>query len=208
VGLTRFQAAFGRAPYGVYEVGGVRLILISSADPSPSPYPPFDLLTGSFTDDPNEAVPGGTIAEDVREWASSLGPAGPTFIVLHHPGYPYLGFPALVFGLDQSSTEFLADLAEQTEAWGIICGHTHRSALSDLAGVPLIEVPSPKEWPYAYGFLEVSDEGWGFNLYPAGDEALVAEASLSANVLIRRYARGPDEARAFSTHAPLRERSR
>jgi len=202
VGLERFESVFGRAPYGVHQTEDVRLILLDSADPSESPFPPFDLLSGTFTSDPNEAVPGGRISEEVVDWASELGPDGPTFIVLHHPPYPYLGFPALIFGLDEASTEFLAGLTARTGAWGIICGHTHRSALSELAGVPVIEVPSPKEWPFGYGIVEVSDEGWSFNLHPVRDELLVAEASASSNALIRRYARGPDEARSFAATAP------
>lgn len=203
VGLERFRAAFGREPYGEFRAGRVRLLLVNSADPRPSPFPPFDLLTGMFADAPHESVPGGTISAEVAEWAAGLGEDGPTFLVLHHPPHPYLGFPPLVFGLDQPSTEVLADLAVRTRAWGIICGHTHRCARSELAGVPVIEVPSPKEWPFGYGMLEVSEEGWAYNLLPAGTEELVTQASFGANAVIRRYARGPDDARAFSVGVPL-----
>jgi predicted phosphodiesterase len=202
VGQERFEAIFARKPYGVHDRGRVRVILLNSADPQESPFPPFDLITGTFTSDPNEAVPGGSFAEETVAFAESLGPDGPTFIVLHHPPYPYLGFPALLFGLDEPSTAVLRALVKRTGAWGIFAGHTHRSALSRLDGVPVLEVPSPKEWPFGYGIVEVSDEGWAFNLHPAGDEALVAESSGSANVVIRRYSRGPDEARAFSAPAP------
>ena len=203
VGLERFRAVFEREPFGLYETDRVRVILLNSADPRESPFPPFDLLTGTFTSAPNEAIPGGRIQEDCAAWAAGLGPdPRPTFIVLHHPPHPYLGFPALLFGLDRESTQVLADLVVRTKAWGVICGHTHRSALGEVAGVPLIEVPSPKEWPYGYGVVEVSDRGWAFNLQPAGDELTIAEASFSANAVIRRYSRGPDEARAFSIEVP------
>lgn len=197
-GLDHFASAFGRLPYGIHEQDGVRVVVVNTADPAASPYPPFDLVSGSFTDDPNEAVPGGRIAEDVAEWMAGIEPGPPTFIILHHPPYPYTGFPPLVFGLDEGSTRHLAALAGRTGAWGIICGHTHRSAISDLAGTPVIEVPSVKEWPFGYGVVEVADEGWAFNLRPVTDEALVTEASARASLLFRRYARGPDEARGFS----------
>lgn len=196
VGRERFAAAFERAPYAVYEADGVRLVLIDSTDPEASPFPPFDLFTGAFTEGPNESVPGGSISPEVAEWMASIEPAGPTFIALHHPPHPYLGFPPLVFGLDEASTRLLADLATRIDAWGILCGHTHRSALHSLDGVPTIEVPSSKEWPFGYGMVEVSDEGWAFNLRPISDRALVERES--AGLLFRRYARGPDEARAFS----------
>lgn len=202
VGQERFQSVFGRKPYTVYDTGKVRVIVLNSADPRESPFPPFDLLTGTFTSDPNEAIPGGSFSEETIAFAGGIGDGSPTFIVLHHPPYPYLGFPAIMFGLDEPSTVVLADLAKRTNAWGIIVGHTHRSALSDLDGIPVLEVPSPKEWPYGYGIVEVSDGGWAFNLNPAGDEQLVAEASVAANAVIRRYSRGPDEARAFSAPAP------
>jgi predicted phosphodiesterase len=202
VGQQRFESVFGRKPYAVHDTGRVRVILLNSADPRESPFPPFDLITGTFTSDPNEAIPGGSFSEETIAFAESLAADGPTFIVLHHPPYPYLGFPAIMFGLDEPSTGVLRDLAKRTNAWGIIAGHTHRSALSDLDSIPVLEVPSPKEWPYGYGIVEVSDDGWAYNLHPAGDEQLVAEASVSANALVRRYARGPDEARAFSAPAP------
>lgn len=203
VGLDRFRHAFGGEPHGEFRVGPVRMLLVNSADPRPSPFPPFDLLTGTFADAPHESVPGGTISEEVAAWAAQLEPEdGPTFIVLHHPPHPYFGFPPLVFGLDQPSTQVLADLATRTKAWGIICGHTHRCARSELAGVPVIEVPSPKEWPFGYGMLEVSDDGWAYNLMPAGTDEIIAQASYGANAVIRRYARGPDDARAFSAPAP------
>ncbi|HLG92993.1 MAG TPA: hypothetical protein VKY15_08455, partial [Acidimicrobiales bacterium] len=153
--------------------------------------------------DPKESIPGGTFSEEVAGWAAEREAEDiPTFIVLHHPPYPYLGFPALLFGLDEPSTRVLEDLVVRVKAWGIICGHTHRCALSQLAGVPVLEVPCPKEWPFGFGVVEVSDEGWAYNLHPVGSEELVAQSSFSANAVFRRYSRGPDEARAFSTAVP------
>lgn len=203
MGLERFRAIFEREPYGEFRGERVRLLLLNSADPRESPFPPFDLITGTFTSDPKESIPGGSFSAEVAEWAASIEPDDvPTFIVLHHPPYPYMGFPALVFGLDRKSTDVLEDLAIRVRAWGIICGHTHRCARSDLAGVPVIEVCSPKEWPFGYGVVEVSDEGWAYNLHPVGSDELVAASSFSANVVIRRYSRGPDDARAFSATVP------
>ncbi|MBW3588143.1 MAG: metallophosphoesterase [Actinobacteria bacterium] len=195
-GLERFTRHFSRKPFEVIEGNGVRLIALNSAIPQASPFPPFEMTAGRFTDEPNESVPGGRFSDEVKEWVQTLESDGPTFIALHHPPYPYLGLPPVLFGLDEESTQVLSDLLERTGAWGIICGHTHRSALYDLKGVPVIEVPCPKEWPFAYGVIDVSDEGWAFNLKPVTDRSLVEEGSSRTNVLFRRYARGPDEARA------------
>ncbi|HLI55820.1 MAG TPA: metallophosphoesterase [Actinomycetota bacterium] len=203
VGLERFRSVFGAEPYGEFRSERVRLIVLNSADPRESPFPPFDLVTGTFTNDPKESIPGGTFSEEVAGWAAEREAEDiPTFIVLHHPPYPYLGFPALLFGLDEPSTRVLEDLVVRVKAWGVICGHTHRCALSQLAGVPVLEVPCPKEWPFGFGVVEVSDEGWAYNLHPVGSEELVAQSSFSANAVFRRYSRGPDEARAFSTAVP------
>jgi hypothetical protein len=203
VGLERFRAAFGTEPYGEFRSDRVRVILLCSADPRESPFPPFDLITGTFTNDPKESVPGGSFSGEVAAWAAERQPEDlPTFVVLHHPPYPYLGFPALVFGLDEPSTRVLEDLVTRVRAWGVICGHTHRCARSELAGVPVIEVPSPKEWPFGYGIVEVSGDGWAYNLHPVGSTELVTQSSFAANAVIRRYARGPEESRAFSAPAP------
>lgn len=197
VGLQRFENAFGVEPYSINEVKGVRIIMVNSADPTASPFPPFDIVMGGFTAEPNESVPGGRISEEVAEWMAGIKADGPTFIVLHHEPFPYLGFPPLVFGMDDKSSQALADLVRRTRAWGVICGHTHRSATYDFAGAPLLEVPCAKEWPFGYGVIEVSDDGWAFNLKKISDQEIVSEQSRRFSILHRRYAGGPDEARAF-----------
>jgi 3',5'-cyclic AMP phosphodiesterase CpdA len=196
-GLERFAAAFERKPFDVYEAGGVRVLAINSADPAASPFPPFDIVQGGFSGEPNESVPGGLIGEEAAEWLSGFVPGGPTLIFLHHPPYPYFGFPPVTFGLDEPSTKILADAVKRTRAWGVICGHTHRSALYDIAGVPMLEVPSPKEWPFGYGIVEVTDQGWSFNLLPLSDRSIYETASVKTNSVIRNYSRGPAEARGF-----------
>jgi hypothetical protein len=199
-------------------VGGVRLIVIDSADPTPSPFPPFDLVGGAFTNERSETLPGGRFSDETAAWVASIGPDGPdgaggsgqgrpTFVILHHPPFPYLGFPPLVFGLDQRSTGLLAGLVERAGVWGVICGHTHRSHRTEIAGVPVVEIPASKDWPFGYGMLEVADAGWAINLHPVDDEALVADVSPEAGLLFRRYARGTPEGRAFSIHRPPRERA-
>ncbi|MGH2770271.1 MAG: metallophosphoesterase family protein, partial [Actinomycetota bacterium] len=201
VGLGRFRETFQCQPSGLHEADGFRMILLNSADPAPSPFPPFDLARGGFTDDPNEAVPGGALSEETVEWMAGIEAGEPTFVVLHHPPYPYLGFPPIVFGLDHASTQALADFVERTAARAIFCGHTHRSAAYRLGKVPVIEVPALKEWPFGYGVVEAGERGWAFNLRPITDQRLVEEASPRGSLLFRRYARGPDEARAFRSPA-------
>jgi predicted phosphodiesterase len=198
-GLQHWNDVFGLPASSVHEADGIRVVMINSAAPSVSPFRPFDFITGDFVDGPKESVSGGVIGEEAAAFIDTLEPGPPTFIVLHHPPFPYLGIPPVLFGLNEPSSNLLAKAVEKSGAWGVICGHTHRSAIYGFAGVPFIEIPSTKEWPFGYGIVEVSEKGWSLNLKPISDEGLIAEASKHANVIVRRYARGPEQARAFST---------
>jgi 3',5'-cyclic-AMP phosphodiesterase len=198
-GADRFRTALGQEPSGVHEAEGVRLIVVDSSDPTPSPFPPFDLVGGTFTNDRRETLPGGTFSDETATWLASIGPSDqPTFVFLHHPAHPYLGFPPLVFGLDERSTGLLADLVERAGVWGVICGHTHRCHRTEIAGVPVVEIPASKDWPFGYAILEVADEGWAMNLHPIADKALIAALSADVGQVFRRYSRGTPEDRAFS----------
>ena len=197
VGLERFTAAFGTEPNAVYEHNGVRAIVLNSADPRISPFQPFDMLNGEFKDAPPQSVPGGVFDEKTLEFMRGIEPAGPTFILLHHPPHPYLGMPPLVFGLDQASTSALAELAERVNARAIFCGHTHRCYLTDLDGIPVVEVASSNDWPFGYYIVEVTESGWSFNLYPVPYDADLDPMN-HRDYLFRRYATGPDEARSLA----------
>ena len=197
LGRTWFKESFAVPSYGVHQHDGFALVVIDSSDPRPSPFPPFDLLTGGFLDQPNESVPGGSFSPEVLSWLEEVETQGPTLMFLHHPPHPYLAFPPLVFGLDENSTRALSDAARRLGAMGIVCGHTHRSVRYELDGVPVLEVPSTKEWPFGFGMIEIGASGWSFNLVQIDSADLVETASTEAGVLFRRYARGEDEARSF-----------
>jgi len=196
-GMERFNAAFdGIKPYTEHVENGIRVIVLDSADPRRNPFPPFDLMTGEFKDVPPQAVPGGTFSEEVIDWMRGLEPAGPTFIVLHHPPYPFLGVPPLVFGLDQAGTAHLAELAVKVGAKAIFVGHSHRCNLNYLEDVPVFELASACDWPFGYNMVEVTDQGWSLNLRPIDYEPDLDPMS-HRDYLFRRYATGPKEARSF-----------
>jgi predicted phosphodiesterase len=197
LGMERYRAAFVEKPYGVRTQNGVRVIVINSADPRRSPFPPFDMMIGEFKDAPPQTVPGGTFDEETIEWLRTLKPDGPTFIVLHHPPYPFLGVPPLVFGLDQASTAHLAELAVRVEAEAIFAGHSHRCHLNYLEDVPVFELASASDWPFGYNIVEVTEEGWSLNLRPIEYEDPELDPMSHRDYLFRRYATGPDEARAY-----------
>lgn len=196
-GFEWFEQTFDTRPYSIRHVGDVRIIVLNSADPKRSPFPPFNMMAGEFTDDPPQSVPGGTFSQEIIDWMRNIGPGGPTFIALHHPPYPFLGLPPLVFGLDQASTAHLAELAVRTDAQGILCGHSHRCRVSDLEGVPVVEVASSQEWPFGYSVVEVTEHGWSFNLLPIDYDPQLDPAD-QRDYLFRRYATGPPDARSFA----------
>lgn len=197
MGLERFQSSFGAAPYSMQRCGDVRVIVLNSADPARSPFPPFNMMAGEFTDDPPQSVPGGTFSAEMIEWMRGIEPEGPTFIALHHPPYPFMGLPPLVFGLDQASTAHLAELAIRTDARAIFCGHSHRCRVDELEGVPVVEVASSSEWPFGFSTVEVTEHGWSFHLHPV-DYDPKQDPQDQREYLFRRYATGPDEARSFA----------
>jgi predicted phosphodiesterase len=196
LGLERFTKAFGTEPNAVHEHNGVRVIVLNSADPRISPFPPFDMMTGEFEDAPPHVVPGGTFSEETLQWMQGVGSDGRTFILLHHPPYPYLGMAPLVFALDRASTDELAELAERVDARAILCGHTHRCHLTELNGIPVFELASCTDWPFGYSMVEVTERGWSLNLYPVPYEAEIDPMS-HRDWLFRRYSTGPVEARSF-----------
>ena len=196
LGMERFQAAFDTKPCGVRTHNGVRVIVLNSADERRNPFPPFDMMTGEFKDVPPQTLPGGTFSEETVEWMRTLEPAGPTFITLHHPPFPFLGVPPLVFGLDQASTAHLAELAVRVDAKAIFAGHSHRCHLNYLEDVPVFELASASDWPFGYTMVEVTDQGWSLNLRPIEYEAELDPMS-HRDYLFRRYVNGAVEARSF-----------
>lgn len=197
-GQDWFATHLGGKPFGATKVGPVTLVVLNSADPVASTFPPFDMMLGTFTEGPKESVTRGEFGEEVTQFMAEVDVEPPAIIFLHHPPYPYMALPPIVFGLTEQSTDLLTTFAHRIGAAAIFCGHTHRSARYEVDSVPVIEVPSAKEWPFGYGVIEVSDTEFSYNLKPIPDKALIEKASMQAGVMFRRYGRGPDSARSFT----------
>jgi len=190
-GPGRFKSVFNSDPFVDEEHEGVRFVLLPSAIPLVSPFAPFDIMGGDFTDAEHDSVPWGAFSDEVKDQMAGMGPSHTarfTFIFLHHPPYPYLGFPPLVFGLDESSTVALAGLVETLGADAVFCGHTHRTNLGEISGAPVIEVPSCRHWPFSAGIVRVGDT-WSFGLRRLAQPP-DGQPNDYAGYLFRRYARG------------------
>ena len=201
-GNEYYTPLFGREPDGVLlEHKGFRLAVLDSADVGASPFAPFDLVAGSFTDGPGGAVVGGALTHPQHEILAEIAAPGgaPTFMFLHHPPQPFTSFPPVLFGLRDSDTGRLHATCDSGNVWGVFAGHTHRNAQPRTFGrVPVQEVGIPRDFPFGYALIDVADEGYAYRFHQLSDKDLVEQMSPSATVIHRRYGRGRDEELAFT----------
>ena len=202
LGKELYADAFGRAPDGVVlEHKGTKFCVLDSVEHAASPFPGFDFATGSFEEGPGGAiVRGGLSAPQHDLLAEIAGPeGGPAFVFLHHPPQPFPGFPPILFGLRDLDSGRLHATLDSGNVWGVFAGHTHRNFRTrDYDGVPAQEVAIPRDYPFGYALVDVTDKGYSYRFVQLSDQELVAAANDSAGALWRRYALGDDEARGFT----------
>ena len=204
-GHEYYTPSFGREPDGVLlEHKGFRFAVLDSADMGASPFAPFDLVAGKFTEGPGGAVVGGALTPPQHEILAEVAAPGgaPAFVFLHHPPQPFTSFPPVLFGLRDVDTGRLHATCDSGNVWGVFAGHTHRNARSRMFGrVPAHEVAIPRDFPFGFAVVDVAVEGYAFSFLQLSDEALVEEMVPSATEIHRRYALGDDVARAFTWRA-------
>lgn len=196
-----FAASFGRAAGGaLIEYEGMRFCLLDSADRSPSPFPPFDLVTGEFTGGRGGTAERGSLTSAQHNILAEVASPGgaPTFVFLHHPVQPFTSFPPIIFGLRDLDSGRLHATCDSGNVWGVFCGHTHRNARTrDFDGVPATEVATPGGYPFGYGLIDILRDGYSYRFVQLSDRALVAEMHTHTNAFLHRYGLGPPSARNF-----------
>lgn len=210
-GREYYGNAFGRSPDGVLlEQAGFRIAVLDSIEDVLTPFAPFDLVSGSFVEGPGGAVVRGALTAPQHEILAELATRGapPAIVFLHHPPQPFTSFPPIVFGLRDEDTGRLHATVDSGNVWGVFAGHTHRNARTrDFDGVPAHEVGIPRDYPCGYGLIDVSDDGYAYRFLQISDEALLRAAYEDAGVILRRYAKGRREDRAFTWRRPANDRS-
>lgn len=205
-GREYFPTAFGRQPDGVVlDEAGFRFAVLDSAEHAMSPFPGFDLVTGGFGDAPGGAVVRGSLSTPQHDLLADIAAPGsnPTFVFLHHPPQPFLGFPPVVFGLRDADSGRLHATIDSGNVWGVFAGHTHRNARTrDFDGVPAHEVATPRDYPFGFGLLDVSRSGYWYRFVQISDDALLEERAKTAGTLMRRYSEGSPGDRSFTWEAP------
>lgn len=194
VGTKLFAEAFGHPPDDVVvECGGLQVALLDSTDPTPSPFPDWDLGRGGFREDAG-GVNGGALGGDqIEKLVTKLDPARPVLVVAHHELQPFSGFPPVMFAVRQTDSDALLDALAGFDLVGVVAGHTHRSALSRVGrtGVAQLEVPALKDWPYVYSVVTVNDGRPRVTVRQVGDRDLVWKGVRAIPSIFRNYALGP-----------------
>lgn len=205
-GRDLFRKHFGRDPDGtLVEHKGVRFAILDSAEHAASPFAPFNLVAGTFMEGKGGAVVRGSLStpqHDILADVAAPG-SGPAFVFLHHPPQPFTGFPPIVFGLRDQDSGRLHAVADSGNVWGVFAGHTHRNARTRMYGtVPVHEVGIPRDFPFGYALVDVTDEGYAYTFVQLSDARLLMEAYKGAGRIHRRYALGRDEDRSFIWRVP------
>jgi 3',5'-cyclic AMP phosphodiesterase CpdA len=193
-GRDYYPTSFGREPDGVLlEHKDFRFAVLDSAEHGASPFAPFDLLTGGFTEGPGGAVVRGSLSVPQHEILADLAApdSGPAFVFLHHPPQPFVSFPPVIFGLRDEDSGRLHAVCDSGNVWGVFAGHTHRNKRPRMYGdVPVQEVGIPRDYPFGYALVEVTKEGYCYRFVQLSDEDLVRPAAEQTGELFRRYAEG------------------
>lgn len=207
-GRELYPASFGREPDGVLlEHRGFRFAVLDSAENAASPFAPFNLVTGQFTEGSGGATVRGALTTPQHEILAEVAAPGgpPTFVFLHHPVQPFTGFPPVVFGLRDADSGRLHAVCDSGNVWGVFAGHTHRNArTTDFGRVPAHEVAIPRDFPFGYALVDVTETGYAYRFLQLSDRDLLRAASATLSVIHTRYGLGTPDERSFVWTATTR----
>lgn len=201
-GTEYYSASFGRPPEGVVlEHKGFRFAVLDSVMHAASPYPAYNLATGSFLEGSSGAIVRGGLSVAQHEILADIAAPGtpPAFVFLHHPPQPFTGFPPILFGLRDEDSGRLHATVDSGNVWGVFAGHTHRNARTRNYGtVPAHEVAMPRDYPFGYGLVDVTRDGYAYRFVQLSDQELLRTAYENAGTIHRRYGLGLAADRAFA----------
>lgn len=205
-GREYYPASFGREPDGaILEHKGVRFAVLDSVMHAASPYPAYNLASGSFLEGSSGAIVRGALSVAQHEILAQVAAPGspPAFVFLHHPPQPFAGFPPILFGLRDEDSGRLHATVDSGNVWGVFAGHTHRNARTRNFGtVPAHEVAMPRDYPFGYALVDVTATGYAYRFVQLSDEELLRTAYQSAGAIHRRYGLGAPVERSFVWEKP------
>ncbi|HEV3472959.1 MAG TPA: metallophosphoesterase [Actinomycetota bacterium] len=200
-GREYYPTSFERAPDGlILEHKGFRFAVLDSVMHASSPYPAFDLASGTFLEGPGGAIVRGALSEPQHEILAEVSAPGapPAFVFLHHPPQPFAGFPPVLFGLRDEDSGRLHATIDSGNVWAVFAGHTHRNARTrDFDGVVAQEVAMPRDYPFGYALVDVTEVGFAYRFVQLSDEELLQDLYQRAGQIHRRYGLGRPHERSF-----------
>lgn len=189
-----WNAVFGTDPVDhVVEIGDLQIALVDSTDPTPSPFPDWDVSRGEFGGEAAGVDSGALRTGQAEALAARLDRSRPVLVVQHHEIHPFPGFPPVKFALREEDAQSELDALKDHELVGIVAGHTHRSARLQVGNgsVTQLEIPSLKDWPFAFSVAGVTDDGVQIAVRQVSNRDAVWDMSRSLIPLMRRFAIGP-----------------
>jgi len=190
-GAKLFAEAFGFEPADqVIDFGELQIALVDSTDPTPSPFPDWDIATGQIGGIAAGVDSGALRPGQADALAQRLDTKRPTLIVQHHELQPFPGFPPVRFAVREEDAEAELTALKDHNVVGLIAGHTHRSAVLKVqpGDVTQLEVPALKDWPYAFSVCTVTDDGLRVDVRQISDRDAVWRVAQRLPALATRNA--------------------
>jgi 3',5'-cyclic AMP phosphodiesterase CpdA len=189
-----WRAAFGTEPVDhVVECGDLQIALVDSTDPTASPFPDWDVSKGSVGGEAAGVDSGALRPGQIEELVARLDKNKPVLLVQHHELHPFPGFPPVKFALREEDSEAELAALKDFNLIGVIAGHTHRSARLQVGdgSVTQLEIPSLKDWPFAFSVAGLSDDGLQVVVRQISDREAIWSFAKGLLPLMRRFAIGP-----------------
>lgn len=194
IGAKLFRDAFGEEPHDhVIECGDLQIALVDSTDPIASPFPDWDVSSGSVGGESAGVDSGALRPGQAEALARRLDKSRPVLLVQHHELHPFPGFPPVKFAVREEDAQSELDALSAHNLIGVVAGHTHRSAVLSIGNgaVAQLEIPSLKDWPFAYSVAGVTDGRVQIVVRQVSDRSAVWDRSKKLLKLMRRFALGP-----------------
>lgn len=192
---TGFYAdAFGEQTSDqVVQCGDLQVALVDTTDPTASPFPDWDASRASVGGEAAGVDSGALRPGQAEALAERLDASRPTLVAQHHELHPFPGFPPVRFALREEDAEAELAALSQHRLVGVVAGHTHRSAVLKVGSgdVTQLEVPSLKDWPFAFAVAGVTDDRVQVVVRQISDRDAVWNHSKRLWPLMRRFAIGP-----------------
>jgi Icc protein len=194
IGEKFYAEAFGKdAQDHVVDCGDLQVALVDSTDPTPSPFPDWDVSKGSVGGEAAGVDSGALKPGQAEALAQRVDKSRPVLLVQHHELHPFPGFPPVKFALREEDAAAELEALKDHKLVGVVAGHTHRSAVLQVGdgSVTQLEIPALKDWPFAYSVAGVSDDGVQVVVRQVTDRDLVWRFAENLPPIMRRFALGP-----------------